>query len=133
MSFKQLKYHPLKAIVFLLMILIFINACSSKDKMPNDIIVIEKMRAILWDDTRAQVYAKEIISKDSTKNDALWYAAMQDKIFAHYKVTKERYNKSYNYYALHPELFIQITDSIQAKQSRVNDLKQNNRKPIFFQ
>ena len=133
MMLKQLISHPFKAIVFCLMIFIFINSCSSKEKIPNDIIAIEKMKAIIWDDTRAQVYAREIISKDSTKNDTLWYAVMQDKIFAHYKITKELYNKSYNYYSLHPDLFIQITDSIQAQQSRINDLKRSNRKPILFQ
>lgn len=133
MMHNQLIHHPLKALVFFLMVFIFINSCSSKDKIPNDIIAMEKMKAMIWDDTRAQVYAREIISKDATKNDTLWYAAMQDKIFAHYKVTKELYNKSYNYYALHPDLFIQITDSIQAQQSRINDLKHNIRKPILFQ
>jgi hypothetical protein len=89
------------------------------------------MKQVLWDDTKAQVYAKEILSKDSLKNDTIWYNSMREKIFQYHHTNKEQYEKSYRYYSQHPDLFIKLTDSIIKQQSEIpNKLK--SRKPAFF-
>jgi hypothetical protein len=100
--------------------------------MPSDVIEFNKMKQVLWDDTKAQVYAKEILSKDSLKNDTVCYNAMKEKILQHHQISKEQYEKSYRYYLQHPELFIRLTDSIIKMQSE-KSIKINSRKPAIFQ
>ena len=111
--------------------MLFLLSCSSKDSIPADVIEFNKMKQVLWDNTKAQVYAKEILSKDSLKNDTVWYNAMKEKILQHYHVTNEQYERSYRYYSQHPELFIRLTDSIIKQQSEIPN-KVNSRKPAFF-
>lgn len=109
-----------------------LNSCSNNNNTPKDILSFDKMKLVLWDDTKAQVYAKEILSRDTMINDTIWYAAMKEKILQHHHITKEQYEKSYRYYSLHPDLFIRLTDSIQKLQ--VQSFKNSNpRKPVFFE
>jgi hypothetical protein len=115
----------------MVLIVLFLS-CSENNDTPKDILSFDKMKLILWDDTKAQVYAKEILSRDSAINDTIWYAAMKDKILQHHHITKELYEKSYRYYSMHPELFIRLTDSIIKMQSEIPN-KTNLRKPAFFQ
>jgi hypothetical protein len=106
-------------------------SCSNNNNIPKDIVSFDKMKLVLWDDTKAQVYAKEILSRDSLVNDTLWYRAMKEKILQHHHISKEQYEKSYRYYSMHPELFIRLTDSIQKMQ--VQSFKNvNPRKPVFL-
>lgn len=114
-----------------LMIIAFASSCSSKKNIPSDVIEFNKMKQVLWDDTKAQVYAKEILSKDSLVNDTIWYNDMRSKIFEHYHINKEQYEKSYRYYVQHPDLFIQLTDSI-IKQHVEMSNKLNIQKPAIF-
>ena len=129
-DFKTLK-HFLSFSFFGLLLNVFLLSCFSEDNIPSDVIEFNKMKQVLWDDTKAQVYAKEILSKDSLKNDTIWYNAMREKIFQYHHINKEQYEKSYRYYSQHPDLFIKLTDSIIKQQSEIPN-KFNSRKPAFF-
>ena len=79
------------------------------------------MEKILWDIYRANIYAHDFISMDSTKNDSIELVEMKKTILEKYKVSDKDYEQSYQYYLSHPNQMIAIIDSIQAhskKQTR---------------
>ena len=120
------------SVYWVMVLIVLFSSCSENNDTPKDILSFDKMKLVLWDDTKAQVYAKEILSRDTMINDTFWYAAMKEKILQHHHISKEQYEKSYRYYSLHPDLFIRLTDSIQKLQ--VQSFKNSNpRKPVFFE
>jgi hypothetical protein len=106
-------------------------ACSSSNKIPDDIIGIDKMKLILWDMIRAGKLAeiqyegnKYKIRKDSAairkdsfnmKETSIGYF---DQIFVIHHITKDEFYKSYRYYEEHPDKNEILMDSVSAYASR---------------
>ena len=74
------------------------------------------MKLIMWDFLRADVYANEIIKKEAIDNDTTINLQYQEVIFKHFKTTKDKFYKSYQYYYEHPDLMTALLDSITAMQ-----------------
>ena len=83
-------------IIFLLAGLVLINSCSSKSKLPAGVLKPDKMRAVLWDIIKADVFTAEFIKKDSAKNVAIENLKLQQQIFAIHKITKADFYRSYH-------------------------------------
>ena len=96
-----------------LFLLIF--SCNHKEGIPNDIIKPEKMQLILSDFIKSDVYTMEIIKKQSLGNDTASNLRIQQIIFNHYKISRNDFYKSYQYYYIHPELMVSVLDSITKK------------------
>ncbi|MFZ1528445.1 MAG: DUF4296 domain-containing protein [Ferruginibacter sp.] len=106
---------------------LFIFCCTlfiacSPDR-PDDVLPPEKMQQVLWDYIRADVYASEFISKDSSKNAVAENAKLQLAVFKKHKISKEQFYKSYGYYASHNKEMRTMLDSITAGQQRLEQQK----------
>ena len=99
-------------IIFLLSGLVLINSCSSKNKVPADVLNPDKMRAVLWDVIKADVFTAEFIKKDSSKNAGAENLKLQQQIFAIHKISKADFYRSYDYYKANTEIFKKIMDSM---------------------
>lgn len=105
---------------FLIAALLF--SCS-KSKVPSGILEPEKMQEVFWDFIRADVYANEIIRRDSTKNVELENAKLQVQVFQLHKVTREEFYKSYEYYLKHQQLMKSMVDTMLVRQQKLNEVK----------
>jgi hypothetical protein len=80
-------------IIFILLL----TSCSSGDKIPKDVLPINKMKAIIWDMSLADNMASEkyLIKKDSQR---IMVTGLYQKIFSLHKIDKTSFYKSYAYY-----------------------------------
>ncbi len=117
--------------LFAACILILLFSCHKKKTVPEGILEPKKMQLVFWDYIRADVYARDFIKKDNAANDTLENLKLQNKIFSFYKISKEDFYKSYDYYTKHPELMNTLMDSMIAKQNRLklhNQLRLNKKR-----
>lgn len=100
---------------FFFFLLILLVSCS-RSKYPSGVLEPEKMQAVYWDFLRADVYAKEMVSKDSSKNIDSANIQFQQQLFAKHQITKETFYKSYEYYISHQLLMKEMLDTMQVRQ-----------------
>ncbi len=100
-------------------------SCTSKDKIPSGVLKPDKMQAVLWDVIRADALTTEMIKKDSAKNAGEENSQLQKEIFLIHKITKNEFEKSYNYYQSNPGKLKLIMDSmvIQVQRNKDSNLK----------
>ena len=103
---------------------LFLLACN-QNKVPKDVISQTKMESVFWDYVQADIYVKDFVSLDSSKNPVKENALLQEEVFKKHDITREDFNKSYKYYATHEKLMTAILDSITAKQQRSPKAKGN--------
>jgi hypothetical protein len=104
--------------LFAVSIIAMFFSCQDKKKIPEGIIAPQKMQLVFWDYIRADVFARDFIKKDSSRNDTLENIKLQNKIFSFYHISREDFYKSYDFYIDHPELMGVLMDSMIAKQNR---------------
>jgi hypothetical protein len=95
--------------------IIFFIACSNKNKVPKGILPKDKMEAIIWDMTRTGEFLTNYVFKDSTINKTAKSLEWFDKVYSFHHVTKDEFEKSYEYYKKHPALLKQIVDSLEKR------------------
>src|SRR5689334_17033833 len=102
--------------LFAILVCIF-AACKSPNKIPDDIISIDKMKMIVWDMTQAGAFSENKFGKyrDSLK---IKTTEMFQQVFAIYGITKDEFYKSYRYYEGHPDKNKILMDSVSAYASR---------------
>jgi len=100
---------------FFYSLLILLVSCS-RSKYPDGVLDPEKMQAVYWDYLRADVYAKELLSKDSSRNIDSANIQFQQQLFEKHKVSKETFYKSYEYYISHQLLMKDMLDTLQVRQ-----------------
>ena len=105
--------------LFFIIISVVLFACSDSN-LPRGILSQEKMELILWEQMKADAFTKEFISKDSSKDLVKENIQLQQKIFSKYKIDKDDFYKSYQYYLKHDGLMKDVLDSIVAKQTRIH-------------
>ncbi len=92
---------------------------SCADAIPKGIIPKEKMMTVLWDYMEANVYSFEY-RKDSLKVDTLVNAKMQIAIFKKNKITRQEFDKSFDYYSKDAIQFKVMIDSILVRKQRID-------------
>jgi Domain of unknown function (DUF4296) len=105
--------------LFFIIISVVLFSCSD-DNLPRGILSHEKMELMLWEQMKADAFTKEFISKDPSKNLEVENIQLQQKLFAKYKIDKDDFYKSYQYYLKHDALMKDVLDSIVAKQTRIH-------------
>jgi hypothetical protein len=97
------------AIIFILLL----TSCSAGDKVPKDVLPVNKMKAIIWDMSLAENMASEkyVINKDSQR---IMVTGLYQKIFNLHKIDKTSFYKSYAYYEAHPKVLQELFDSVNA-------------------
>src|ERR1044071_5121673 len=91
----------------------FFAACTSPNKIPEDVIGIDKMKFIVWDMTRAGKLAEEEYRKDSF-NMKLISTQLYQQVLDMYHINKDQFYKSYQYYEAHPDKNKILMDSLNA-------------------
>ena len=113
-------------------ILYFLFISCNRNKLPNGILSFDVMEKILWEQTKADAFTQEFISKDASKNLMQENFKLQEKIFAKYKIDKKTFYNSYYYYLKHDELMKSLLDTIVVRNGRIRDNQRikNILKPI---
>ena len=108
-------------IIILLIGLNLMSSCGNKEQLPAGVLKPEKMKAVLWDVIKADVFTAEFIKKDSSKNATAENLKLQQQIFAIHKITKADFYTSYDYYKTNTVEFKKIIDSmvVQAEQRKI--------------
>lgn len=110
--------------------LLFFSCQSGKD-MPPDILKPDRMKAVLWDFIRADIYANDFLKLDSNVNINRESAALQQGVFEKHKISRQVFYESYRYYSDHPELMRDVLDSlIIQEQKRMNSERPREKLPI---
>lgn len=107
----------MKNLSFIFVLLLF--SCTEV-KLADNILSQQEMEIILWEQMKADAFTKEFISKDSSKDLSLENEKLQQKIFAKYKVDKNDFYKTYQYYLKHEYLMKTVLDSIILKQTNLH-------------
>ena len=96
-------------------------SCSGKNKIPNDVLPKPKMEALLWDMLCADQFVENFVLKnDSTLNKKTESFEAYEKIFKMHETNEDEFLKSLTFYRAHPDLFLAILDTIDAKHSSLS-------------
>jgi hypothetical protein len=99
--------------------LLIVIGCGNKDRIPSGIIPKDSMQHILWDMIQADQYAKQFLVKDSAKkNIRLERIKLYQEVFLIHHITKDQFQKSYQFYITRPDLTKIIFDSMAASGNR---------------
>jgi len=101
----------MKLVAGILLSIISFFSCSEKEQK-KDILPEKEMREVMWDMMRADQYVAAFLSKDSTHSKKDESIRLYDEIFQIYKITREQFKTSFNYYTSRPDLFRPIIDSL---------------------
>ncbi|MEX1203212.1 MAG: DUF4296 domain-containing protein [Ferruginibacter sp.] len=107
----------MRSLLYLTLVHLFVVSCS-KSKVPDGVLGPEKMQAVYWDYIRADVFAKEMLSKDSLNNIDSFNIQLQQQLFEKHNITKETFYKSYEYYISHQLLMKDMLDTMQVRQQQ---------------
>src|ERR1700759_226624 len=96
-----------------------ITACGDKYSVPSGILDREKMEAVMWDMIQADQYA-DYLKKDSAHLDLkAEHLRLYEQVFRLHDVSREKFQKSYNWYLAHPEMNQVLFDSLQTRGNRL--------------
>ncbi len=101
-------------------IVILAISCSDKSNIPEGVLSPKKMQAVLTDILVVDVLNNDRILKDSALKLPVENASYFLKIFQLHNITRNEFNKSYNFYLKRPDLLKIITDSVSSDISRRN-------------
>jgi len=101
-----------------LLLLIIFTSCSGND-VPKDVMPPEKMGAVLYDVILADELADFSSIQDSTYRHLEKRTVLYDSIFKTHNITKQAFQKSYQFYQQRPDLLRTILDSLQAKHDTI--------------
>ena len=107
----------------ILIIFISVLYCSCKESTPSGIIKPKEMQVILWDVLRADALSQQIVKKDSSVSLADENVRLTKKVFLIHNITQEQFEKSYSYYAQHPDIMKTMLDSLNDQQTRISTLE----------
>jgi hypothetical protein len=102
---------------------LIIVGCSDKNSVPSGILPVDKMYPVLWDMIEADQYAA-LLAKDSTRagkklDIKLEHLRLYEQVLQSYGISREKFQKSYNYYKEHPEINQILYDSLVAQGNRL--------------
>ncbi|MBS1918439.1 MAG: DUF4296 domain-containing protein [Bacteroidetes bacterium] len=101
--------------IFFFFFFLSLIGCVDKDSVPSDIIQRDSMKIILWDVIEAEQYSKEYLLKDSLKiNVGRETMKLYQEVFAIHHITKDQFNRSYEFYLSRPDLAKPLFDSLSA-------------------
>jgi Domain of unknown function (DUF4296) len=123
----------MRRLIFIAVISFFWSACSDSSNIPKNIIGKEKMGKILWDIVQADQFSNEYLKKDSGRmNVKVETMKLYDQVFLIHHVSREEFEKSYQFYLDHPDITKLMFDSLSAKANRQrNEMYRHPNKPLI--
>ena len=104
--------------LYLFILVISVLSCS-RSKYPDGVLEPEKMQAVYWDYVRADVFTKELMSKDSSLLLDSANVVFQQQLFDKHQISKETFYKSYDYYISHQLLMRDMLDTMLIRQQQI--------------
>lgn len=104
-----MKSYVLKSIVAFLLISVFISCGKKTVSIPSDVLPKKQMIEVMTDVQLAEAAKDVAMSEDKTKNTIQEYYAF---IFNKHRITKEQFQKSFDFYKTHPELMEEIYSEV---------------------
>lgn len=95
-------------------------SCSGKGKIPGNIIAPVQMKSILKDLFIVDAVNAERVNKETTLKIMDENKVYFEKVLQLHQISREQFEKSYNYYMNHPDVFKEITDSLTAEVNRMS-------------
>lgn len=109
----------MRMLIWIAVISFFWASCSDSNAIPKNIIAKEKMEKVLWDIVQADQFSSEYLKKDSGRmNVKLETMKLYDQVFLIHHITREEFEKSYQFYLDHPDITKPMFDSLSAKANR---------------
>jgi len=105
--------------VICLLFFSFLICCTNKDNVPSGIIPKAEMQKLMWDMIQANQFSKHFLLKDSAKkNVTAETMKLYDEVFQLHNITRDEFQKSYQFYIGRPDIFKVIMDSLSAQGNR---------------
>lgn len=103
----------MRFLILITIILLFLFSCSDEHSVPKGILPPPKMQVIMWDMIRAGEYQNNFLFiRDSAANKLERSLALYDTVYRIHNITKDEFEKSYDYYRSHSELMKELVDSL---------------------
>lgn len=103
--------------LFCIAFLFVFSACGTEDKkIPENVMPVDKMKLVMWDLLQAGNYATIQKEKDTSMHEL--NTAYMAQVLQLYKISKNDFFISFDYYQTHPELNKILFDSINAYAQR---------------
>jgi hypothetical protein len=99
-------------------ILILLAGCAGKDKVSSGIIPINKMKTIVWDMIQADTYSDLYLAKDTAPRAKLETLQLYAQVLQLHQVSREDFQKSFQFYIARPDLSRELFDSVQSLGAR---------------
>lgn len=93
-------------------------SCKSNHSVPKKILQPDLMGKVLFSLNMAEEFVNSYVAKDSFRNKEQELQREYQKVFLLFQVTKEDFEKSYEYYKTHPDIFKAMLDSLDARGQR---------------
>ena len=108
----------MRLLLLLVCVAISLNACHNKNDVPKGILQKNQMQSVLWDIMQAEAFTNSFIRKNPAKKPMEEDAALQKQIFALHNISKEDFDKSYDYYLHHSDIMLALLDSMATQETR---------------
>ena len=96
--------------IFLLVVFLTVISCGADDEIPEGIMSKQEMTAVLIEVRSLEGQVESLsLGNDSSR---VLYHFLEQRLFKELNVDTVAYTKSYNYYMLHPEEFLDITSAV---------------------
>jgi len=117
----------MKKLYLILLILLFVFACSNKNNLPEGILPRQRMQEVMWDMIRAGEFLNGFVfNRDSSIDKAAESQKWYNKIYLVHKISRTVFDRSYAYYQDHPLLMKSLLDSLSKKHVPFNHPVQNS-------
>lgn len=101
----------------ILLCTLFLGACGSK-KIPKKIIPINEMKLVMWDMMKMDEYYVRITIQDTLHKLNQEQFRLYEQVFQSYKIRRQDFYKSYDFYQSNPIMFKILLDSVEAISNR---------------
>ena len=113
---------------FLFLMLSLISfSCADRNRIPSGMIQPAQMQKILWDVLQAQALSGELCKKDSSVNEVAEIKLLTERVFELYRIRSIDFQRSYAWYTGHPDIMLEVIDSLNNQEQRENLIKLNKR------
>lgn len=110
----------MKGLFVFVCLLVVSTSCRHADGIPRNIMSKEKMEDILWDLIQADQFSTQFLIKDSSKiNVKMETIKLYSEVFKIHDVSKDEFQKSYQYYLSRPDLTKKMLDTLSERARRL--------------
>jgi hypothetical protein len=105
-------------ILLSIFLLICLSGCTQRKKIPKDVLPQNQMRHIMWDLIRADEFAGNFVSRDSSLNRKAESVKLYEQVFRIHATTREQFEQSLNFYKSRPDLLKTVMDSLRSNERK---------------